>query len=159
MSRPLYGGCLLFGESVLRGFTVYLVTAQATIRSSSLKHPQLCWVPWHTLSCKLRAAKYGGWVSPINQLQQTLILDSGLAPLPHTQNLFFTIQGVVHAYKFIFKLTILCWMDKMSRVHMVSFCNLIGTARARCRKSTTFPMDVTRLSPPPCFRGESWGRG
>ena len=40
-------------------------------------------------------------------------------------------------------------MDKMSRVNMVSFCNLIGTARARRRKSTTFPADVTRISPPP----------
>ena len=39
----------------------------------------------------------------------------------------------------------------MSRVHVVSFCNLIGTTRARRQKSTTFPMDVTRLSPPPSF--------
>ena len=39
----------------------------------------------------------------------------------------------------------------MSRVHVVTFCNLIGTARARRRKSTTFPADVTRLSPPPSF--------
>ena len=39
----------------------------------------------------------------------------------------------------------------MSRVHVVSFCNLIGTARARRRKSTTFPADVTRLSPHPSF--------
>ena len=36
----------------------------------------------------------------------------------------------------------------MSRVHVVPFCNLIGTARARRWKSTTFPADVTRLSPP-----------
>ena len=39
----------------------------------------------------------------------------------------------------------------MSRVHVVLFCNLIGTARARRRKSTSFPADVTRLSPPPSF--------
>ena len=39
----------------------------------------------------------------------------------------------------------------MSRVHVVSFCNLIGTARGRRRKSTTFTTDVTRLSPPPLF--------
>ena len=37
----------------------------------------------------------------------------------------------------------------MSRVHMVLFCNLIGPARTRRRKSTTFPADVTRLSPLP----------
>ena len=42
----------------------------------------------------------------------------------------------------------------MSRVHVVSFCNLIGTARARRQKSTTFPADVTRLSPPPVLRRE-----
>ena len=34
-------------------------------------------------------------------------------------------------------------------VHVVSFCNLIGTARPRQWKSTTLPPDVTRLSPPP----------
>ena len=39
----------------------------------------------------------------------------------------------------------------MSHVNVVLFCNLIGTARARRRKSTTFPADVTRLSPPPHF--------
>ena len=40
-------------------------------------------------------------------------------------------------------------------VHMVSFCNLIGAARPRQRKSTTFPPDVTRLSPPlPFLRRE-----
>ena len=37
----------------------------------------------------------------------------------------------------------------MSCVHVVLFCNLIGTARARRRKSTTFPADITRLSPLP----------
>ena len=36
-------------------------------------------------------------------------------------------------------------------VHVVSFCNLIGTARPRRWKSTTLPLDVTRLSPPPHF--------
>ena len=35
----------------------------------------------------------------------------------------------------------------MSHVHVVLFCNLIGTARTRRWKSTTFPADVTRLSP------------
>ena len=34
----------------------------------------------------------------------------------------------------------------MVHTPVVSFCNLVGTARAR--KSTTFPTDVTRLSPP-----------
>ena len=34
----------------------------------------------------------------------------------------------------------------MSRVHMVSFCDLIGTVRARRQKMATFPADVTRLS-------------
>ena len=47
----------------------------------------------------------------------------------------------------------------MPRVHVVSFCNLIGTARARRRKLTTFPADVTRLSPPPVFEERAWGRG
>ena len=40
-------------------------------------------------------------------------------------------------------------MDKLSRVHVVSFDNLIGTTRARQQKLTTFPADVARLSPPP----------
>ena len=43
----------------------------------------------------------------------------------------------------------------MSCVHVVLFCNLIGTAKARQWNSTTFPMDVTRLSPPPRFSEES----
>ena len=42
----------------------------------------------------------------------------------------------------------------MSCVNVVLFCNLIGTTRARCRKSTTFPTDFTRLSPPPFLRKE-----
>ena len=45
-------------------------------------------------------------------------------------------------------------MDKMSCVHVVSFCNLIGTARERRRKSIAFPTYVTRLSPPPFSRRE-----
>ena len=39
------------------------------------------------------------------------------------------------------------------------YAHLIGTARARRRKSTTFPVDVTRLSPPPVFEERAWGRG
>ena len=54
-------------------------------------------------------------------------------------------------YRLIFDLTTFCLVDKMSRVHVVSFCNLIGTARARQWKSTTFSVNVTRLSPPPRF--------
>ena len=55
---------------------------------------------------------------------------SGLAPLPHIQKLFFiNFQDAVCTYKFIFELTIFCWVDKMSHVHVVLFCNLIGTAR------------------------------
>ena len=42
----------------------------------------------------------------------------------------------------------------MSHVHVVSFCNLIGTTRARWRKSIAFPVDVTRLSPPLFLRRE-----
>ena len=80
---------------------------------------------------------------------------SGLVPLSHIRKLFFTnLRGVVHAYKFIFELTIFCWVEKMSRVHVVSFCNLIGTARPRRWKSTTFPPGVNRLSPPPFVRRE-----
>ena len=37
----------------------------------------------------------------------------------------------------------------MSQVHVVVFCNLIGTARARYRKLTTLPVDIIRLSPLP----------
>ena len=44
--------------------------------------------------------------------------------------------------------------DKMSCVHVVLFCNLIGTDRARRRKSTAFPSDVTRLSPPTFLKRE-----
>ena len=85
---------------------------------------------------------------------------SGLASLPHIWKVFFTnLWGVVYAYKFIFELTIFCWVDKMSRVHVVSFCNLIGTTRPRRRKSKTFPPDVTRLSPPPVFEERAWERG
>ena len=53
-----------------------------------------------------------------------------------------------------FELTIVCWVDKMSRVHAVSFCNLIGTAKARQRKWTTFPVNVIRLSSSPFSRRE-----
>ena len=42
----------------------------------------------------------------------------------------------------------------MSHVHVIPFCNLIGTARTRHRKSTTFPADVTRLSPSLVLRRE-----
>ena len=38
--------------------------------------------------------------------------------------------------------------ERTKCVHVVSFCNLIGTARARRRKSTNFPADVTTLSLP-----------
>ena len=48
----------------------------------------------------------------------------------------------------------------MSRgVHVVLFCNLIGTVSARCQKSTTFLMNVTRLSPPPVFEERARERG
>ena len=53
--------------------------------------------------------------------------------------------------KFIFALTFLFAEWTKYHVHMVSFCNLIGTARARHWKSTTFPVNVTRLSPPVVF--------
>ena len=46
---------------------------------------------------------------------------------------------------------------KCARVHVVLFCNLIGSARSRRRKSTAFYANVSRLSPPPVFRGESLG--
>ena len=65
-------------------------------------------------------------------------------------SVFHQPSGVAYAYMLIFKLTIFCWVDKMSCVHVVSFYNLIGTARARW-KLTAFPANVTRLSPPPCF--------
>ena len=37
-------------------------------------------------------------------------------------------------------------------VNVVLFCNLIGSTRARCRKSTIFSIDFTRLSPLPFLR-------
>ena len=40
----------------------------------------------------------------------------------------------------------------MSHVHVVLFCDLIGTTKARRQKSTAFPPDVARLSPPPFLR-------
>ena len=103
---------------------------------------------------------YGEWVGPANELQRTSILDSlDLRPFLTSKNwvFFTTLRGVVYTYKFIFKLTIFYWLDKMSRVYMVLFCKLIGSTRARGWKSTTFPADVTRLSPPPSFWGESLG--
>ena len=55
-----------------------------------------------------------------------------LAPLPHIWKLFFiNFWGVVCTYKYILKLSTFCWVDKMSCVNVVSFCNLIGNARVR----------------------------
>ena len=69
------------------------------------------------------------------------------APSTHPKTSFTYLWVVVCTYKFIFKLT-------------VSFCNLISTAGARCRKLTNFQVDVTRLSPPLVLkrepRNEAW---
>ena len=48
-------------------------------------------------------------------------------------------------------MTILCWVDEMSRVHVVSFYHLISTARARCWEVDTFS--------PPIFEERAWERG
>ena len=110
-------------------------------------------------TCKLEAGKYGESVLQSTTSNFDLGL-SGLAPLLHIWKLFFTnLWGVVYAYKFIFELVIFCWLHKMSRLHVVLFCNLIGTARPRWQKLTTFPVDVTRFSPPPIFEEKAWGRG
>ena len=88
------------------------------------------------------AVKYGDWVSHANQLQWTSILGS-----------LWTCISSVHPKTFFYQpwssflsWPIFCWIFKMSYVHMVSFCTVIGTSRARCQKLTTFPLDVTRLS-------------
>ena len=112
-------------------------------------------------TCKLGAPIDVQWVSWSHK-PTTANFDFGLSGTFHTsKKLFFTaLRGIVYTYKFIFELTIFCWVDKVSRVHMVSFCDLIGTTRARCRKLTTFPADSTRLSPPPSLWWErAWGWG
>ena len=109
-------------------------------------------------TCKLRDAKYGEQVSPTNQLQQLwsrTLWTCAFSVHPKTvfhQPLRCSLRLPVH-----FWVNNFCWVDKMSRAHVVSFCNLIGIARARGRKSTAFPADVTRLSPPHVFWGESLG--
>ena len=46
-------------------------------------------------------------------------------------SLSFTYLWVVDC---VYRVDNFCWVDKMSSVHVVSFCNLIGTARPRQRK-------------------------
>ena len=92
-------------------------------------------------TCKLRAVKYGeSWSHKPTAVNFDLdFLD--LRPFRTTKKLLFiNFQCVVCAYtgKFIFELTIFCWIDKMSLVHIASFCNLIGTTTARCWKLTNF---------------------
>ena len=41
--------------------------------------------------------------------------------------------------------SIFCRVGKKYYMYRISFCNLIGTTRFRCRKSTTFPANVIRL--------------
>ena len=116
---------------------------------------QLCWVTWSTLcTCKL-GAQCKVWWARLSHKPTTVSFNFGLfglRSLLHIQKLFSTnCQGVVFAYKFIFELTIFCWVDKMpsvQTVHKVLFCKLIGTTTARHWKLTNFPADVTRTSPP-----------
>ena len=94
--------------------------------------------------------------SRANRLQQTDLGLSGLAPLPHIWKVFFTsLRYEVYAYKFTFELTILWWVKKGWCVHIVSFCNLIGTATARCQSQQLF-LQMLRGSllplPHPVFR-------
>ena len=59
----------------------------------------------------------------------------------------------------IFELTISCWVDKMSHVHVVSSYNLIGTARASSWKSTTFFCGCYHfLSSPSLVSHKTWNR-
>ena len=83
----------------------------------------------------------------------------GSAPLLHIQQLLFTnLWGVICTYK-LFKFLnwqfFFCQLGELSPVHVILFCNLIGTARFRHWESTTSPANVTRHSP--YFWGESQG--
>ena len=82
------------------------------LRSSSSRHPQRCWVLWHTLYVKTWSCEV--WWTSQSRKPTTVNFDlgiSGLAPLPHLQNLFFiNFRDAVCAYKFIFELTIYCWV-------------------------------------------------
>ena len=95
-----------------------------------LRHSQLCWVPWHT-SYKLRAAKYGSLQTNYNS--RTL---RACDPSTHLKT---TVNFSVDNY---------CWVGKLSCTHMISFCNLTGSAKLRHWKSTAFPASVSRLFPP-----------
>ena len=87
-------------------------------------------------------------------LQWILILDSlDLCPFCKFKkkgfHLLLRCQSVL--INFFLKLTSPCWVNKMSYINFLSWSNLIGTARIRRLKSTTFSVDVTRLCPPPVF--------
>ena len=72
----------------------------------------------------------------------------------HTRPSSFASPSLVSSLQFF------CWVENMSRVHMVSFCTPIGTTRPRQQKSKTFPADVTGLSPLllPVFEERAWER-
>ena len=69
---------------------------------------------------------------PANQ-PWTSILDSPwVCTPPHIEKLPFTnFWGIVCASSSISELTIFCRLGKLSHVHLISFCNLISTARFR----------------------------
>ena len=111
------------------------------------------------------------WVTELNiaanasRTKNKIVSSLRCYPFCTPKTIFPNFQCVVCAYKLIFKLTIfaewaICRMYTWQFVHsVVSFCKLIDTTRARHRKSTTFSMDVTGLSPPPFFKERAWERG
>ena len=103
-------------------------------------------------TCKLGAVKYGEWVSHANQLQWTSILDY------LDLHLFCTSENCFSPIFEDFELTIFCWIFKMPYVHMVSFCTVIGTSRARVPEVDNFSSGCYQaLSPPHPFWEENLG--
>ena len=102
----------------------------------------------HTLfTSKLGAAKYDEWAGLANKLQWALLLDtlnvSTDCPSKVGEKQFSVVRKWHKSIQVV--------NFSLSHVHVVSFCNLIDTTRAWCRKLTKFSADVTRLFP-------FWGR-
>ena len=116
-------------------------TSHLQLCSSFSRHLQFHWVLWHFILWASQPHK----LIPLNFALK--FFGNAHAHLPHFQNLLFTSTwGVVCTYKFILELTDPCWVEKMSRVHLFSFCNLIATTRCRHQKLTNFSHEW--LSPP-----------
>ena len=117
--------------------------------SLSLRHLQLCWVSV-THFVHVNSELQNMVNESVPQTNYNKLWSWTLWTCAKSENCF-SPTFKVYSLRLQVQLTIFCWVDKMSRIHVVSFCNLMGTTRARRWKSTTFPVDVTRLSPPPIF--------